>query len=1019
MADLRYWFRPLGMLSLLLMAVGTSEAQMQRQTPTMRYFTAFNLFYEGDYRDALDIYQDEGRGGIKTAQSRWIDSICYHTMTGECYYQMGNLPAALDQYTQALKLYVAFGDWMIRVQFPPGIQPAAQGARPAVPWGATKRTSRVGQFSDTYLIGQGRINNNEAVQKGGVVQQAQFFPLNVKEIVRTTCLAIRRRRELLGPTCKHDPLTTQVVAALSRRPAPPNHWSQAWIDVQLGAAQAALGNVQQAASLLEHGILAGGEFDHPLTSTALLELGQLALASGDFRSAARLFEEATYSAVAFTDVGLLEEALRLGTMTHLISGAKGPYPPLVSAVAWARQKGYRQLRASAATLAAESFATLGDGKAAAAMLNEAQNAIGRRDMGNGAIGARANFVAALVSFQQGNIGAGDRYLNSVWQYQQNGSFWLFHIKLVDQAAIERTLDSDRISLQLYESVLRDPTPADWLSSPMESLTVLTTPHPLPYEHWFETAIRKTQDRELAIEIADRARRHRFFSTLPMGGRLLSLRWILEGPAELLNPQQALQRQELVARYPNLGELSLKIRKLHDELATLPPVVEGDDDLGKQRALLDAIGKAGTAQELILREVALRRDPGDMLFPPLRKTKDIQRALAPGRLLLSFFTTSRGAYGFLFSNEKYAVWPITSAAQLRKQLPLLLRELGNYELNHQLGEADLASDNWKKTAAKVRELIFAKSNVDLNFAIEELTIVPDGLFWYVPWEALPVGDDQAPLITRTRIRYAPTVGLAQPYSSRPLASRNVGVVLGKLYPQDKAEVSQSAFEQFKESVPDALPLAEIPPAPTGVYRREFDQLAVFDDIDPANGTYDWSPAQLDRNTPGGTMHAWLALPWGGPDVVMIPGFHTAAESSIKSKKGPSDGSDLFLPIMGLMASGVRTVLISRWRTGGQTSYDLVREFAQELPHESPAEAWQRSVLLAQDTPLDPEREPRVKRFSAASSEPPKARHPFFWSGYILADMGPAIAAEAPQPAAQPPAQPAADPPAANPPALPAK
>ena len=44
-----------------------------------------------------------------------------------------------------------------------------------------------------------------------------------------------------------------------------------------------MGNVQQAASLLEHAILAAGEYDHPLTSTALLELGRLALEAGDYQ----------------------------------------------------------------------------------------------------------------------------------------------------------------------------------------------------------------------------------------------------------------------------------------------------------------------------------------------------------------------------------------------------------------------------------------------------------------------------------------------------------------------------------------------------------------------------------------------------------------------------------------------------------------------------------------------------------------------------------------------------------------
>jgi hypothetical protein len=86
----------------------------------------------------------------------------------------------------------------------------------------------------------------------------------------------------------------------------------------------------------------------------------------------------------------------------------------------------------------------------------------------------------------------------------------------------------------------------------------------------------------------------------------------------------------------------------------------------------------------------------------------------------------------------------------------------------------------------------------------------------------------------------------------------------------------------------------------------------------------------------------------------------------------------------MSSGARTILISRWRTGGQSSIELVSEFAQELSHTAPAEAWQRSVQLAADTPIEPEHEPRMKKNSAG--EAPKAGHPFFWAGYMLVDSG---------------------------------
>jgi CHAT domain-containing protein len=86
----------------------------------------------------------------------------------------------------------------------------------------------------------------------------------------------------------------------------------------------------------------------------------------------------------------------------------------------------------------------------------------------------------------------------------------------------------------------------------------------------------------------------------------------------------------------------------------------------------------------------------------------------------------------------------------------------------------------------------------------------------------------------------------------------------------------------------------------------------------------------------------------------------------------------------LASGSRTVLVSRWRVGGQSTVELMREFVQELPHTSATAAWRRSVQLAADRVLDPAAEPRLKPSSAADGL--KADHPFFWAGYLLIDTG---------------------------------
>ncbi len=118
-------------------------------------------------------------------------------------------------------------------------------------------------------------------------------------------------------------------------------------------------------------------------------------------------------------------------------------------------------------------------------------------------------------------------------------------------------------------------------------------------------------------------------------------------------------------------------------------------------------------------------------------------------------------------------------------------------------------------------------------------------------------------------------------------------------------------------------------------------------------------------------------------MILPGFHTAAESGVR--KGTANGNDVFLSLCGLMSNGAQTVLISRWRTAGQTSFDLVREFAQELPSLSPAEAWQRGVAVVSDAPLEADREPRIKD-AALTTARRKTDHPFFWAGYMLVDSG---------------------------------
>lgn len=992
------------LLACVVWLLGLSSAQAQledRSTPTAAYFTGVALYNEGDYKDALDIFLSEGRGAIKTAQSRWIDSICYHTMCGECFYQMGDPAKAVEHYTSALELYLAFSDWMVRVQFPPAVRPANTGAMKAVPWGFSSRRARPGHFPSTILMSQGQIDNNAPFRQGGIVQQAILFPVNVQEIVRCTALAIRRRSELMGVVSTVDPLTNSVLTALARRPGPPNHWSEAWIDVQLGLAFAAAGKDGQAVPLLQRGAVAAGEYDHPMTGAALLELGILALRQGNYTAGSKFLEEATYAAVNFGDPSVLEEAMRYGMVAHLIANRPGTFPPLSTAIAWAKAKGTRRLHAALALLGAENCAARGKTADAGRLLDEARFALGRRTMAASSLGARLNFIAALVAYQQRRIADGDAAVAAAMAFMQKGSTWLYQIALADGLYVSGArYVTSRTAIELYRNLLRDPTAGDWVSDPMESLAVLVTPHPGPLERWFEVAMGR-KEFEAALEIGDRLRRHRFFSSLLLGGRLQSLRWVLGAAPDALDKPSQLLRRDLLVRYAGYEQLEQQSQKIREQLAALPLVADSAEQFRQQGQLLSQWAAVSLREEAILREIAVRREPAGLAFPPLCPTVEIQKALPNKHAVLVFLMTSRHIYAFLLNNQRYTYWEVGSPQAVYRRTVDFLRQMGHFEQNRELSLKELGGEQWKQSGQLLLESLLKGSQADFTQPLEELVIVPDGFLWYLPFEALQVKIDQdlVPLLSRFRIRYAPTLSLILPDGRGRKPTARTAVVVGNLFGRDTEPMAREAAEKLAKVLPGTVTLKAPLPAPSSIYAGLIDRLVVLDEVPSADTPYGWSPVPLDRGKAGSTLNDWLGLPWKGAQEIVLPGFHTAAENALKRANASGAGGEVFLSVCGLMASGARTILLSRWRTGGQTSCDLVRQFTQELPHSRPVDAWQRAVVLAANTPLNLEGEPRIK--SSAGEEVPNATHPFFWAGYLLVDTG----AEAHRPDAQGEDQPA--------------
>ncbi len=995
-----------GLLALVLVVCAVTEtafAQLgDRRVPSQLYFQGVAVAQAGDFNEAGDLFQREWRGAIKTPTTRWIDSICYHAMMGECHYQMGNLGEALEQYNAALELFNRFPTWMLEVQWPAaGIRVENPGRIRQVPWGPRQRATAIGGFPETMSIQQGRIDNNAVVQQGGVVQQAVQYPIVPQEIVRCTALAIRRRMELLGPAGPMDRLTNETLNVLSGPIAPPGHWSDAWRQIKLGLALAATGKSAQAQQALQRGLLAGGQFDHPLTAVALYELGRLEMQAGRFDQALSMFHEASCLAHHFEDAGLIEECARTGMLAHFLANRQGVVPSLAPIAAWAGRNRFRHVEASAAACLAESQVRAGNLAGGAASLEVARRALVRRDAALGRVGAFASYVASVIAYQQGNVRAGDAELASALAYQQGraprgargrqaprqgpASLWLFHIQLAEAKFRGGDLSSARDALSLFQQVLREPTGLDWRSSPLESLTVLMTPHGRILEHWFETALAR-KELPAAVEIADLARRHRFYSTLTRGGRLVALRWVLEAPEEALSQEARLQRQDLLASYPGFEPLSTQARQIRQRLAELPPLSEDRDESSEQGKLLEKLAATSLAQEVILRQMSVARLPCEMAFPPRRKVEDVQKSLGENRALLSYFQTSQRVYGIFINHDDLAVWDVGPPKAVFDRVRGMLRGMGHFEGNRSVQASHLERDDWQKPAGELMAALAPAGRSLLP--VDELVIVPDGPLWYLPFEALPAprSDPPEPLITQTQIRYAPTVGLAVPDGRKPPPLPTTLLTVGQMFSKEPSGQTANTAERLGRELPGTFTVGQQNlPGPGSLFVTLFDRIVTLHDLQTRDGAFAFNPlAPATSRGSDDSLSQWITLPLRAPRQVILPGFHTAAEDALEQGPSNAAGQEIFINSMGMMAAGTQTICLSRWRTGGQASLNFVNEFVRELDHAPPADAFQRAVFLAMDSRFESAQEGRIQ--AGAREMELSGDHPFFWASLMLIDSG---------------------------------
>lgn len=983
--------------------------------PGAGYDLALAALSAGDFTAGLEIAAGEYRGGIRAGAQRWIDSIANAAVVGEAQFELSHFREAVAAYDEALLLTAQHRDWLLSVQFP--MQPLRPlTRRPVAGWGRSQRNSSPAAMPDTLSIRMGGGDPQQVLKQGGVLTAPANYPIRPQEIIRSLVIAIYRRADILGELAREGAALDEATKALLRRPAPPNHYSQSWIDIALGVAYWAQGKANQAAPLLNRGLLVENRFDHPLTAWGLIVLGRITLDGDQPAAAAKLFEEATYTAADYGDMRALEEAFRLAFTAHMAAGTRNMPQSLALAAEWARGD-FPALRTRLLAMQAEALAAGGNAKAAVRALADIDGRLLRGDLGRGACGGQAAYAAALAGYAVGDTDSGDADLVRAVSIAQQRTPRLFQTtRLVECVMAGSSEISDRQADALFARLLGDPAARDFTLDPLGTLATISARRHEAYEAWVAAASRR--GKEAALHAAESRLRAKWLAAQPLGGRRTAIETLVGSDPETLPGAEAARRAAVLARYPELARVIDETDRIRPPLtaALLAP------DNGAATADWGAYAKLVQRRGRLIAAIAAGRDPTVFDFPPLTPVVEIQRRLAPRQLILSFHWTTMGLYGALESNGQSATWQVKNPAAVVKEIAALAKAIGLVDAVSPVPTERLLETDWRPAAERIERLLFENSKVALGEQTDELVIVPDGLLWYLPFELLPVGsarnvaaDDPtadpaapaAPLLRDVcRIRYTPTRSLAVLRFEPGRGGGPLGIHAGKMFRGDKPEIAQDVLERFGAAFDRVvkLPLPAVggpaaqPDGGTTVLAGSLcDTLVILDELS-GDGPIAARPLATGTPAKGGlTFGDWLAPPRKRPRLVVLAGLQTALAGGL-AKLPAQPGDDLFLAATDLLAAGARTAVVSRWRTGGKSSVDLVEEFIRDVadaeqenaadadgrPLPAAAESWRRAVDLITTEQPDLSREPRVKQSSGAVLT--DARHPFFWAGYAVVDCG---------------------------------
>lgn len=942
------------------------------------YYAARDFFDDGQIRQAYESFEVAYDNSRNSNNERGIDSIPPVIMMGESLYEMCDIGRALEMYDIGLKLSLDSQRWVAMLQSPPGIGSRASTKPRDINWNGP-RNNQLGNFSDLWTIPLGSNDLLLELPSGAGVA-GKPVSVDALEVLRCQAIALRRRWLLLGPLAVHHPLTGPLAQLFGTAPAQSSDSLASAMNVCHALALLSQNDLKTAKELLTQNVVLKNGFEHPLSAIALLSLSDIAIAEGDIKTAREFALDATVAAAKADHMDHLQESIEYLAKTGIAIGNIVATDKAVEQIqTWAAKRS-RMVTIRAQVELARIASSAGNTEALKKICSNATAALLPEQIAMPRAEAVVQYSLSRGAFLEGNISRGLPLLEESLLFLSgssplsNGAPRLFQLNLVTKFAKEGVL-TESVSKQLLMELLQSPSPSFWRVHPHEQIVWLSAD-----KSESKALLHKMRmNGDLADQIAavDQSVVDRFRQVSALSGRILDVRTLFHGSNRWRDEAGLAELQSIASAYPLLLQNANKMSQTISSMAQEPKWDMRrwhEEDTRRWDSLL----RMALAQESQLWAAAIGSGYFPELFPPKHDDERFRAHVRPDDAVVMFSVIGDNIIGFVYQNQKWKKWTVEGTPRVEQMVSELRTQIVASKKSD-LSKASGASIWAGAKAQSLRKTLFPDAIWKELADVQRLVIVPDSFLWNIPYGMLPLENrpDSLPSIASRSVCLVPSLGLI-PFmldAPRPEGAsvqvHSPGFITSdsmrhKVWLNDLAQSGGRS-----EAMDLGAKGASFPPSRfLKIAAKRVVALGPVEFQDP----FTLTPVRLDSEPVQSQISSWNQLPWGMPNEVWLPGVNAIPAETTGT------GNEWMRLSMSLIAQGNRSIVLSHWPVGGESTGSWVRSMLENRLDESVARSLQRATVALWEERIDGRTEPVLDK-GAVAEELISGEHPIFWAGYF--------------------------------------